>query len=55
MNLKHYQKDFQAEAIAWWRTLSINEMKAYEKANGIVGRMARNSEIAEIYDNEHHN
>ena len=50
MNLKYYQKEFQAMAIAWWRTLSINEMKAHEKAHGIVGRMARNSEIAEIFD-----
>ena len=50
VNLKHYQKDFQSAALRWWSTLSINEMKAFERAHGIVGRMARKSEIAAIYD-----
>ena len=52
MNMKYYQKEFQAEALRWWRTLSINEMKAFEKQYKIVGYRALRSEIAEIYDSE---
>ena len=52
-NPKHYQKDFQTEAMRWWSgTLSINEMKAFEKKHGIIYDRAMPSEIAAIYDAE---
>lgn len=50
MNLKHYNKDFQNKAMTWWRTLSINQQKEYEKAHGIIYDMALRSEVAAIYD-----
>lgn len=46
---KHYQKDFQTKANAWWRTLSINEMKAFERQYKVAGSMALPSDIAAIY------
>jgi hypothetical protein len=52
MNPKHYNKTFQAFAWDWWSTLSINEMKAFEKKHGIIFDMALPSEIARIYDLE---
>lgn len=50
MNEKYYNKDFQSKALKWWRTLSINEQKAFEKKLPIMGDNARHSEIAEIYN-----
>jgi|LSQX01.2.fsa_nt_gb hypothetical protein len=49
MNPLYYDKAFQAEANAWWRTLSINEMKAYERQFQTIMGMALPSEIAKIY------
>lgn len=51
-NPKHYNKAFQAEALQWWRTLSINEMKALEAKHQVIYRPAPRSEIAAIYDLE---
>ena len=51
-NPKHYDKVFQSEAIKWWRTLSINEQKAYEKKYSTIMGSALKSEIAAIYDGE---
>ena len=54
MIAKYYDKAFQAKAFQWWRSLSINEMKSFERQYGISRfcRMAIASEIAEIYDHE---
>ena len=50
---KHYfDKPFRVLANRWWRTLSINEMKSFEKKHGIISHMAGQSEIAAIYDAE---
>lgn len=53
INLKYYlDKEFRKEAVIWWRSLSINQQKAYAKALPSISNQARDSEIAEIYDNE---
>lgn len=53
INLKYYHdKDFQAEAARWWRSLSINEMKAFENKYKVVYRPALPQDVAEIYDKE---
>ena len=54
MNSKYYNKAFQAKAFQWWHSLSINQMKTFERLYGISRfcRMAIASEIAEIYDHE---
>lgn len=54
MNMKYYARTFQNEANKWWRTLSINEMKAFEKKHNAIriGGVTLPSSIAEIYDNE---
>lgn len=41
------------EAHAWWRSLSINEMKAFEKKHKTIFGMATASEIVAIYKAEH--
>jgi len=48
---KYYDKEFQAKAWQWWRTLSINEMKEFERKHGLIS-MAVASDIARIYDRE---
>lgn len=51
---KYYDKTFQAQAYRWWRNLSINQMKGYERQYGIsqFNRSALPSEVAEIFDRE---
>lgn len=49
-NPKYYNKDLQREAIKWWATLSINEMKALENKYKTIYGIATNSEIAEIME-----
>lgn len=50
-NSKNYDQVFQSEAIKWWRTLSINQMKEFERKYQTFG-MATLSEIANIYNLE---
>jgi hypothetical protein len=54
MKFTHYQKEFQAKAMAWWRNLSINEMRAFEqKHNALrIGGLTLRSEIARMWDAE---
>jgi hypothetical protein len=49
---KYYNRDFQSVAMKWWRSLSINEQKAFEKKHGTIYGRAIRSEIAEIFDKE---
>jgi hypothetical protein len=55
-NPKYYDKSFQAQANEWWRSLSLNEMKAFKvKYVDASYRCVHSfvaSEIAEIYDRE---
>ena len=41
------------DAYIWWRSLSINEMKAFEKKHKTIFGMALPSEIVAIYKAEH--
>lgn len=51
--MKYYDKEFQGKANLWWRTLSTNEQKAFEKKYNTIDRSrVRPSEVAEIYDHE---
>ena len=53
INPKHYfDKEFRAEALKWWRTLSTNQQKAFEKKYKTIYGAAMRHEIAEIYDGE---
>jgi len=53
MNLKYYQKDFQAKALLWWRsTLSNNQQIEYQNKHGIIFNSPLKSEIAKIFDME---
>ena len=52
LNPLYYNKAFQAEALKWWGTLSINEMKAFEDKYHAIHRPATPGTIAEIYDHE---
>jgi len=52
INYQYYDVKFQTMAICWWRTLSINQMKAFEKKHSVIGDMASDSEIAYIWDVE---
>jgi hypothetical protein len=52
INPKYYTKEFQSFAMAWWKSLSINEQKAFEKKHGTIYGSAIPSEIAEIFDKE---
>jgi len=54
MNLKYYQEEFQSKAMQWWRTLSINEQKAFEKKYQavVINGLALGSYIAEMFDKE---
>lgn len=52
-NPKFLDKSFQAEALKWWRTLSINEQKAlHTKYNALLFSQILPHEIARIYDAE---
>lgn len=48
---KYHYKVYQAEAIKWWRCLSINQQRGLEKKHGAFGQ-ASSIEIARIYDLE---
>jgi hypothetical protein len=60
VNLKYYDKAFQAEANVWWRSLSMNDWKALKIKYGFTFNHAGQtcfldstpSRIAEIYDKE---
>ena len=54
MNPKYYVKEFQVKANAWWRTLSINEQKAFEKKHKaiVINGLALKSDIAMMFDKE---
>lgn len=54
MNPKYYLKDYQNKANAWWRTLSINEMKALEKKHKaiVINGLALKSDIAMMFEKE---
>lgn len=50
MNSLYYDKQFQSKANVWWNTLSINEMKAFEKQFFSAHQgFAIPSQVAEIY------
>lgn len=49
---KHHKKEYQFEAYRWWRTLSINEMKAFEKKHETIYGPAMPCEVAAIYEIE---
>ena len=49
---KYHSKSLQQQARKWWRTLSINEQKAFQKKHGFIYHAALPHEIAEMFDKE---